>query len=264
MGNVIRTCGLAFVVVALWAHSTDVARTQAVTDGLVAHWPMDKIEGNAVKDASGGSDADIVDSNLATGNGQVGKAVEFDGAGYGDTGVELMEFGDGYSITAWIRTSEVGVSILSKGNGAGWGPSEKELYVADAATSEGPNTGPVEMVGWGCAWIRGSIPVNDGVWHHIAITWDDGAGEGHAYVDAVEGTHSVGYNGCQDNPGDFVRIGFSESVHSAGNFDGAMDDLRIYDRALSEAEVTEVMEDVAAVSPADRLPLTWGAIKRTR
>jgi hypothetical protein len=148
MGNVIRTCRLAFVVVALWAHSTGVARTQAVTDGLVAHWPMDKIEGNAVKDASGGSDADIVDSNLATGNGQVGKAVEFDGAGYGDTGVELMEFGDGYSITAWIRTSEVGVSILSKGNGAGWGPSEKELYVADAATSEGPNTGPVEMVGW--------------------------------------------------------------------------------------------------------------------
>ncbi|MFC1717265.1 hypothetical protein ACFL6S_26630 [Candidatus Poribacteria bacterium] len=45
-----------------------------------------------------------------------------------------------------------------------------------------------------------------------------GATEGHMYVDGTEGTQEVGYNGGADNAGNTVRIGFSESAHSATNF----------------------------------------------
>ena len=120
----------------------------------------------------------------------------------------------------------------------------------------------MEIVGWGVDWIRGSEPVNDGEWHHVALTWDIDAMEGHAYTDGVEGTDYMGYNGGADNAGDTIRIGFHESGHSAGNFIGALDEFRIYQKTVTEAEVGQIMSETAsAVKPADKLAITWGMIK---
>ena len=243
-----------------YAHPTDA---QVISDGLVAYWPMDGVSGGTVADVVGGFDGTVTDGSLPVVAGAIGSALEFDGSAYIDTGEEVAELGAAdFSITFWLKTGEVGIAVLSKGGGAGWDPNEKEVYVADAASSEGSNTGPVEIVGWGVDWIRGSEPVNDNEWHHVAITWDIDAMEGHVYTDGVEGTDYLGYNGGADNAGDIVRIGFHESGHSATNFIGKLDDLRIYQRTVTEAEVGQIMaEDPSAVKPADKLAITWGMIK---
>jgi hypothetical protein len=99
----------------------------------------------------------------------------------------------------------------------------------------------MEYVGHGCAWIRGSEPVNDGRWHHVAITWDADAKQGCVYVDGAEGTGEVGFSGGADNAGDTVRIGFSQSAHSSDNFTGQMDDVAIFDTTLTAEQVLELM-----------------------
>ena len=257
MFNKILTMVFAIAFAVVFIPTT---KAQVVPDGLIAYWSFDDIDGDTVKDGAGEFDGEMIDVEVV--KGVVGDALEFDGTGYVDIGEEVGELGaDDFSVTFWIKTSEVGIAILSKGNGAGWDSREKEIYVANSATSEGPNTGTVEMVGWGVDWIRGSEPVNDDEWHHVAVTWEFAASEGHIYVDSVEGTFLVGYNGGADNAGNTVRIGFHESGHSAGNFIGLMDDVRIYQRTLEPEEVVEIMEETMAVESAGKLATAWGMIK---
>ena len=47
-------------------------------------------------------------------------------------------------------------------------------------------------------------------------------------------------------------------------FDGVMDEVFIYSRALTEAEILKVMvggDRVLSVNPSDKLGVTWGIIK---
>jgi len=48
------------------------------------------------------------------------------------------------------------------------------------------------------------------------------------------------------------------------NFEGPIDEVRVYNRALSEDEVVQNMnaEGMAVVNPAEKLAFTWGKIKR--
>jgi len=220
--------------------------------GLVAHWRLDEGSGNKVFDSSGGDHHGTVNGDPRWVAGYDGGALEFDGDDYVDIPSGVNELGAAdFTIAVWIKTTEIGMAILSKSNGdSSWASMEKQLYIADSATSEGVNDGTVEYVGWGCEWIRGSIRVDDGQWHHVAVTWDIGAGIGHAYVDGVEGTYEVNYNGGADNAGDTIRIGFSPGEHSA-NFIGLIDDVRIYDHVLSGVEVLSAMQ-------GQIWPYAWG------
>ena len=230
----------------------------------VAHWSFDDVSGDTVPDSAGDNDGTIV-GGVSVVAGTAGDALEFDGSGYVDIGKEVAELGsEDFSISVWIKTPENNIPILSKGNGAAWEQNEKELYIANSGTSEGPNDGTVEIVGWGVDWIRGSERVDDDQWHHVVVTWDVDPGEGHVYVDGTEGTHEVGYNGGGDNAGDTVRIGFMESGHSTGNFVGLMDDLQIYQRTLSADDVSALAQGPTAVESAGKLALTWGSLKASK
>ena len=240
---------------------THTAKAQVVPDGLIAYWSFDEIDGDTVIDGVGDNNGTITDSNLKQVAGKVGKALEFDGEGYIDTESEVGQLGsDNFSFAFWIKTEVANKPIMIKDDGDGsWEQNEKLLYVADSATSEGPNTGPVEYVGWGCDCIRGSIEINDNEWHHIAMTWDGSTGL--VYTDGEEGTFQVGFNGGGDNAGNTVKIGNTPGAHCAGRFEGLLDDFRIYQRALEPDEVLEIMEEKMAVDSAGKLAIAWGMIK---
>ncbi|MHC4440362.1 MAG: LamG domain-containing protein, partial [Planctomycetota bacterium] len=241
-------CGkLTYLVFSVLA----LSMAASASGGLVAHWRLDEGSGTTAYD-SAGSNQGTLNGDPKWSTGPAGGVLEFDGDDYVDIPSGVTELGAAnFTIAAWIKTSETGMAILSKSNGdTGWSSMEKQLYVADSATSEGDNDGTVEYVGWGCDWIRGSIRVDDGQWHHVAVTWNMDEGSGHAYVDGVEGTYEVGFNGGSDNAGDTIRIGFSPGEHSA-DFIGQIDDVRIYDHILSEVEILNAMQ-------GEIWPYAWG------
>ena len=250
-------------IAALFAYSHP-AKAQVVPDGLIAYWTFDDISGDTVPDSAGDFDGTIMEGAPKQVPGKVGKALDFDGTAYIDTGAEISQLGaESFTFALWLKTANVSNPLMSKCNGDGtWAcPNEKQLYIADPPTSEGPNKGPVEYVGCANDWIRGSIPVDDDEWHHVAMTWDIDAREGFVYTDGEEGTFEVGFNGGADNPGETVRVAFAAGFHSTGFYIGLMDDFRIYNRALDPDEVLEIMEEKAAVRPAGKLAITWGMIK---
>jgi len=225
----------ALVLCLAWA-----AVVQAQIPKPVGFW---RFEGNTTDSGSGGNNGILKGTAALVTDPQRGKCLELDGDGYVDIPSGVTELGDAdFTIAAWIKTSEIGVSILSKSNGdAEWQEAEKEIYVADSESSEGGADGTVELVGHSSDWIRGSVGVDDGKWHHIAITWDIDEEEGLVYVDGEEGTDDAGFAGLADNADDTVRIGFSESAHSSESFVGRIDDVAIFDVALSPEQVAELM-----------------------
>ena len=100
-----------FALVIFVAFSATVA-TAALTDGLVAYWPMDEGSGNTAADASGnGHDASLLaGAQWVTSGAQVGSAaIEVDGAGGRLAAGAFDVVGGGITLAAWIKPDDFDV-----------------------------------------------------------------------------------------------------------------------------------------------------------
>ncbi|MGX1911878.1 exo-alpha-sialidase [Streptomyces phaeochromogenes] len=100
------------------------------------------------------------------------------------------------------------------------------------------------------ASVRTTGAYNDGQWHHLALR--RGAGQLTLFIDGT----SIG---TADVPGSVSRNGpfgvhVGQKLDSRAHFTGAIDDVRVYDRALSDAELTGVR---TANAPVTRDTVLW-------
>ena len=99
------------------------------------------------------------------------------------------------------------------------------------------------------------------VWIHAAVTWDGGTMR--IYKNGVE-VGSMAKAGKLDvDPSVNMAIGNQPDGAENRPFDGIIDDVAIWNRALAQDEILEVMADgvPAAVEPSGKLAVTWGTIK---
>ncbi|MHC4175072.1 MAG: LamG-like jellyroll fold domain-containing protein, partial [Planctomycetota bacterium] len=170
-----------------------------------------------------------------------------DGDGsYVDTSVAWRDIVDtAITLAAWIKTDSLTDLDTVVSLGYAW-----RLY-ADSSLNmafECGNTQPSSRV-------IGSQNVNDGIWHHLVGTYD--GSQSRLYVDGqLDG--SVDASGSIESLGDtyFGCIGalYKRNDGAARNFfNGLIDDVRIYDRALSAEEVSDmvIVPEVSQPTPAD-------------
>jgi len=203
----------------------------------VAHWKFDETTGSTAADDAFSSHGTLFnfptnDSQWTT--GQIDGALDFDGvndyvqiSGYkGITGPQSR------TVSAWIKTSTTG-SIISWGSASGNG--QKWLIRLDSTT------GALRTAVQGGS-IVGVTDISDNQWHHIAATLnDDGSpdvSEIKLYVDGIEeGYSSVSDQIINTAASNDVVIG---AIDSTGYFNGLIDDVRIYSRAISPAEIQNI------------------------
>jgi hypothetical protein len=157
------------------------------------------------------------------------------------TNVTNLNNGD-FTIEAWIKTSSTGMAIVTCSNtNTAWELGEKAFYVD-------PSTGRLNFVGHNCGYIVGNYAVNDGAWHHAAVTWDyigGTSGTGKIYVDGVDRTASSGYSANVGNLGTFY-IGRPNFGEVSNYFNGSIDEVRIWNVARTQSEIQANMNcDVA-------------------
>ena len=107
----------------------------------------------------------------------------------------------------------------------------------------------------------GGTPIFSGVelnltnntWYHIALTWDTAADDHHLYLNGVEVYHSTTAVAAA-SPG-YMYIGNSYSFDSA--FNGSIDEVAVYNRSLSAAEVRAHYENAKSNRTA------WSNITKT-
>jgi TolA-binding protein len=221
--------------------------------GLVAHY---EFEGNAA-DTSGfqpKADGTLV-GNPTFGPGVFGQAIDLDGDGdYVDCGNEsFFDINDSITVTSWIKVSEFDKkyqTIIAKGDNS-WRlarvDDSNNVEFACSGTAATRWTGKGE-VPWA---VLGTRSVNDGKWHHIAGVFDGTRLQ--LYIDGVleaakGATNSIKiskYNVC---------IGANAQVPGR-EWNGLIDDVRIYNYALSQAEVVSVMGETEIDVPLS-LPVT--------
>lgn len=151
-----------------------------------------------------------------------------------------------FTLGGWIKTTNASQALITKSDGdESWESGEKSFYI--------DSNGMLTFVGWGNEYIYSTQAVNDGQWHHVAITWeyDTGiSGIGTIYVDGSDVTNraTTTYEAVKrDNAADTLYIGRKNynTEEAPNNFSGIMDEVIAYDSALSADTIYAIANPVA-------------------
>lgn len=247
----------------------NVAQTQFPQEaGVVGYWNFDAgtINGNNVKDVLGENDGELI-GNPKPVDGKVGKALEFDSKNSVHIpGTDTLNFNGAETMTvaAWIngKTDKPvdgavpGVccgTIVAQRDANGW-----------ALRFDGRNGGnELEFItspGWQGDGGFGVAAQPKGEWHHL-VGVVDGKTK-YLYLDGKLAKEE-GFNGPMSTNGTSeTEIG---SANADGGFIGIIDEVVIYNVALSDKDVKELYgAEGLPVQPKDKLATYWGKIKINR
>ncbi len=226
---------------------------------LVGWWKLDEGMGGTAVDWSGQGNHGALQGDPQWVIGQVGGALEFDGSGdFVDCGANtVFNIDANISVMCWIKVRRFNrnwQAIVTQGDNS-W-----RLHRSS-------NT---DNIAWGTSGldptdITGSVNVNDEEWHHVA-----GVYNGTQKILFVDGSidASADTTGSIDSSTYRVHIG-ENAQQTRRHWNGLIDDVRIYNKALTMEEIKEAMRgepDLAwGPSPAngsivyitDATPLTW-------
>ena len=155
----------------------------------------------------------------------------------------LPDFGrTPFTVMAWVRTT-AGGTILGKAPAKGkWAPQGKAFFIRG-----GKLCYDIGMVG--CVTSKRSVA--DGTWHHAAVARSDRL---RLYIDGQLDTVGDLKFG-PDGRGHVPKIGYASPNFPEG-FNGDLDDVRVYRRCLSDAEVRAHFERPQPAK-ADALVACW-------
>jgi hypothetical protein len=96
--------------------------------------------------------------------------------------------------------------------------------------------------------ITTTSAINDGAWHHVTATRDATSGQMNLYLDGSLQASTAGPLGTRTSPPD-LRIGSVQTEVAGGFLTGAIDDVQIFDRVFSAAEVPSLMNHAPVLTP---------------
>lgn len=212
-------------------------KTHPLAKSLVGAWIMNERSGDIVFDLSGNGNGGTIN-----GAGWAPSGLDFNGASDGVEIPDSKTLNPSYiSISAWIKTSATGVidQIVSKDK-ASTGDRVWQFRKADTNVI---NFIPFSAASNGNEF--GTTNIADGVMHHVVGTWDGTTVQ--VYVDGKkDGVGSSLSGSLRNNPGGSVTIGYLERS-PAGYFNGVIDNVLIYNRALSAEEVARLSREPYAM-----------------
>jgi outer membrane biosynthesis protein TonB len=240
--------------------------TPTPISNLISHWTLDSISSGKVTDNIGVAPLTVY-GGAGTTAGTVGQAIDLDGTNdylessspsHGNLSSDL-------SISFWINTvSKRTEGIISKYNAAGT-ESGYLVGIEDDGTIftkiGGNNLSNTDNRDYRAT---GKF-VNDGKWHHIVVSIKLGDYI-KFYIDGVEqASHSVktiAYNSSTS-----LNIGRNPWLPYGTYFKGKVDQVKIFNKALSSSEASSLFQEVGSVagdSTSFEIALMAGSLIKTR
>ncbi len=226
--NALLVTVLAAALFGMGCASTEPA---FVSDGLVAYYPFN---GNAKDESGHGNDGEVNGATLGADRNSIsGGAYSFDGDDYIDIGKDRSLKIQNGTLSAWIYSENFTrfggvVSFIHSYHDGGGG------YAMVARSGLGfliSNRGYKEF--------KGNGELEKSKWQHIVVSFNDLIAEG--YVDGIRvRTMNILIQTPQFQESSKAFIGLNSNRHKYGEndyFKGSIDDVRIYNRALSAEEV---------------------------
>jgi len=208
----------------------------------LGYWPLD----GHLDDVAGSANGAFFGGTPSYAKGKISQAIMFDGI---DDYVEVMVNNlDAVTISAWVmpeRTDAASIVARTSASGTTTHWSHQVRIAASGVFEHYTYDGAAKAV-------LGTTPVEAGNWYFVAISAaNDGSAQ--LYVNGQEEGIAATVGTLWEG-GDRFHIG-SNSGNSMGWLQGIVDDVRIYDTALSQEEITRVMKSALQTSsepiPAD-------------
>jgi len=205
--------------------------------GCVAYWRLDQKEGNIARNSAGFNDGTCNGDPLwqPTG-GKIGGALQFDGINdYIETDFVLSPADGAFSVFAWIKGGMPGQVILSQTDGTGAG----QIWLGMDPSDGKLMTGLAPLAGRSPAQpLVSEFVIADDQWHHIGIVVVayQSMQFRYLYLDGlrvVMDTQSVELPFANGG----MYFGADKNLDATSLFSGLIDDVRIYDVALTPEEI---------------------------
>ncbi len=242
-----QTTGGQFIDVGL-SDQTLIANALVAPVDYAGYWPLDATAGVVAADASGNGDNGNVYGAAWNPNGHINGCLSFNGV---NDYVQITNLiSADFSIAFWVQTSQSG----------GTGQWYDGAGLVDGDVGGSTNGFGVALIGGNCGFgvgqpdttIASTTPINDGAWHQCVATRVQATGVMTLYVDGnLQATGAGNTNALTASA--FLRFG--QLASGAGSFNGNLDEIRIYNRALGANEVTALYNS-SALSPAAPANLT--------
>lgn len=279
----------AITLAAVLCGFTLPSHAQLYDPSLVAWYKFDESAGAAIAANSvAGSSSGAIQSGVTTGlAGISGNAYQFNGVattGFVDMGnasfLSLLTSAGQLTFSAWINTTDTAGNrntVLSAGNttpyrtytdlGVGrlndTTPTPGELV----ATARNRPTGTADVGDQATGILDLDNPINDGQWHHIAMTVNTTANEIVLYVDGVQrGTQTMTTDAISSL--NYFQIGrltrnnstTGSNVQHIDPYLGLIDDVQIYDAALTAGQIAWLHDNPGQALAAVPEPAEWSIL----
>lgn len=220
------------------SHAGKRARKEArsfLRRGLVGYWTFDEGRGQTAGDSSGGRHHGTLRGNPAWTRGVAGGALDFDGV---DDRVVLgtmdIHGPAGLTIALWFKADDFDVSdarFIAKTTGT----AESNHYWMISTIGRTALRVRLKAGGSTITLASGTGQVVAGRWYHVALTYD--GSKARIYKDGVQVAGADKTGRIDVNPTVGVAVGNQPPGAGTKAFDGLIDEVRIYSRALAAAEL---------------------------
>ena len=207
---------------------TNTSNPNTWTNGLVGYWNFDgqnTTSTNGTRDTSGNNNWGTFSGGVKPVAGISGQALSFDGVDDYVNMSQSANLSGGGSVEAWINPKTLSSVVIWDDS---WAPDNLVgLWIASNKVNFYYYTGSYLN-------IRNSLTLSTNTWYHVVATWDSGAATRKIYVNGELNTQEAG---SQWYVSSGMRIGTRSGAD--GFFNGLIDEVRIYNRALSADEVKQ-------------------------
>lgn len=233
-------------VVALMAGRMFAGEAPCMTPpaGMTNWWPGDGNANDFVGSAQG-----TAHGAVTFGPGRVGSGFTFNGAGSVDFGTSAGNFGVAdFTVSFWMKTTAsagTGTALVEKRAVCAYSDFWSFRMVGSANPSAVTRLGQVVVEldntsdpgGSGYALLYSQVPVNDGAYHHVALTRAGTTAK--LYVDGVLRDTQTTANVLRLTNGAPLQIGASVCMSLDGTLPlvGQLDEVELFNRALTAAEI---------------------------
>jgi hypothetical protein len=215
---------------------------EGIAFGLVSYWPLDADLLDAADDNHGTEDGGVIPFEA----GKFDNAINLNGSqNVLISGGDESEFdftGGSMTVSVWCTAAAIDTNwqcLIAKGEGNGWrvhrrGGDEPPEFAWVGGTGETSSHGTPIIIG-----------TDPETWHHVVGVTDGATGIVSLYIDGVE----VGTNegAVLEDRGNRMRIGDNPDAAGRG-WNGKIDDVAIWARALSADEIAEIWDEGDGVS----------------
>ena len=245
----------ALAVLGLSLNSIQAA---SLREGLVSFWPLETTDGVVTPDLASGNAMSVVGVPIVS-PGQRDNAFTFDGVSAylvnvhtpdnSITGLPIYTAGR-YSISMWVKGApQTAKYLFSEGS-----TTDNDPLLILQTGQAAANNAKFDVIirhDTGGALVNHVVSTNivfDDTWHHIA--WVDDRGNAKLYIDGNLDPANFSYTPAGVFTFNTTVIGtlVRAAVQNA-YFLGQIDDVAIWDRVLSQAEVQDMMTNSITVSP---------------